>query len=82
MKKGCYVLPGYKRIGEVDHGYKVVRTYFNRPRVGRTIIERCTLAEAQEHCENPETSSSTCRSSAKKSITQRNGPWFDCYYKL
>ena len=59
--------------------YKVVRFYFNRPGYRRTIIERCTLSEAQRHCNDPETSSSTCTSSAGKARTRRMGPWFDGY---
>jgi len=41
-----------------DQGYRVVRFYFHRPGRRRTIIDRCTLAQAQEHCSNPETSAS------------------------
>jgi len=60
-------------------GYKVIRFYFNRPGYRRTIIPRCTLAEAQRHCNDPETSSSTCTSKTGKARTRRMGPWFDGY---
>ena len=60
-------------------GYKVQRVYFNRPGYHRTIIERCTLAEAQHHCSDPETSSSTCKLSWNRRRTRLHGPWFDCY---
>ena len=60
-------------------GYKVQRVYFNRPGYHRTIIERCTLAEAQHHCSDPETSSSTATSKVARARTRRSGPWFDCY---
>ena len=62
-----------------DTGYKVQRLYFNRTGYKRTIIDRCTLAEAQAHCNDPETSSSTCTSAAGKARTRRMGPWFDSY---
>ena len=60
-----------------DTGYKVVRMYFRGGR--RTIIDRCTLAEAQAHCSDPETSSSTCTTSAGRARTRKLGPWFDGY---
>jgi len=60
-----------------DRGYKVVRTYFRGGK--RTIIARCTLAEAQAHCDDPETSSSTCTSATGKTRTRRMGAWFDGY---
>lgn len=40
--------------------YKVVRFYFNKPGYRRTIKNKLTLEQAQEHCKSPETSSSTC----------------------
>jgi hypothetical protein len=62
-----------------DRSYRVVRFYFNRPGQRRTIIPRCTLAEAQAHCGNPETSSSTATSSTARRRTRRMGRWFDGY---
>jgi hypothetical protein len=42
--------------------YNIVRHYF---RGGKRVIERnVTLEEAQEHCRNPETSSSTATGAA------------------
>lgn len=61
------------------NGYKVIRFYFNRPGRRRTIIPRCTLVEAQRHCNNSETSSSTATGAAAKRITRRMGEWFDGY---
>ena len=58
--------------------YKIIRHYFKGSRK-RTILEMLTLKQAQAHCNNPETSSSTCTSPAAKRITARNGPWFDGY---
>ena len=57
--------------------YKIVRMYF---RGGRRVIKTgLTLKEAQAHCENPETSSSTAKSAKARRITNRMGPWFDGY---
>ena len=61
--------------------YKVSRVYFNRPGYRRTIADRLTLEEAQAHCNDPETSSSTCTKAEGKRRTHRYGPWFDCYNK-
>jgi hypothetical protein len=59
--------------------YKVVRFYFDRPGYRRTIETRLTLKEAQDHCSDPETSSSTATSKAAKARTRRMGKWFDGY---
>ena len=61
--------------------YKVVRTFFKdgiRPRVIKTNL---TLAEAQAHCKDPETSSKTCKKRENVRRTERYGPWFDGYDK-
>ena len=57
--------------------YKIVRHYFRGGH--RTICKGLTLEEAQAHCKNPETSSSTCTSAAACARTRRMGPWFDGY---
>lgn len=59
--------------------YNVVRRYFNSNVRARVIKRGVTLAEAQAHCQDPETSSSTCTSKAGKARTKRYGPWFDGY---
>lgn len=57
--------------------YKIVRLYFNgRP---RTIKRGLTLEQAQRHCSDPETSSSTCKGSVGRRRTKALGPWFDGY---
>lgn len=57
--------------------YKIVRSFF---RGGRRVVKRgLTLAEAQAHCSDPETSSSTCRGSKGRARTRLRGPWFDGY---
>lgn len=57
--------------------YKIVRMFFNGNR--RIILRGLTLEEAQAHCKNPETSSSTCVKQTGKQRTRRHGAWFDGY---
>ena len=62
---------------EARRRYKIIRHYFKGGK--RTIMTGLSLAEAQAHCGNPDTSSSTATSAAAKRITRRNGAWFDGY---
>jgi hypothetical protein len=55
--------------------YKVYRFYRDHDR--RTIKHNLTLAEAQTHCQDPETSSDTCSDLAL--ANERSGFWFDGY---
>jgi len=57
--------------------YKIIRYFQNGTR--RTIRTGLTLEQVQRHCGDPETSSSTARSSKAKARTRRLGPWFDGY---
>jgi hypothetical protein len=59
--------------------YKIVRMYRDASPSHRTIKRGLTLDEAQAHCNDPETSSSTATNSAAKARTRRLGPWFDGY---
>lgn len=59
--------------------YNIVRFYQRASIRRRVIKKRVTLAEAQDHCNSPETSSSTCTNSAGRMRTRRLGPWFDGY---
>ncbi len=61
--------------------YKVIRMYARDEsrHWNRTIKSGLTLEEAQAHCSDPETSSSTCTRSDRRAITERRGPWFDGY---
>ena len=45
----------------------------------KTIKSGLSLEEAQAHCKDPETSSSTCRESINKQRTELCGRWFDGY---
>ena len=61
----------------MDDTYKIVRFFQDGD---REIIERgLTLEEAQEHCQDPETSSSTATSPRAVERTERRGRWFDGY---
>jgi len=62
--------------------YKIVRMFYTSGLRKRTIKTGLTLKEAQEHCQDPETSSRTCTSSAGKARTKRCGPWFDGYEEV
>lgn len=63
----------------VNKGYRVVRMYQRDNYGARTIIECCTLAQAQAHCKDPQTSSSTAKGPATDAYTAKYGPWFDGY---
>lgn len=57
--------------------YKIIRFYFKG---GKRVIKRgLTLEEAQRHCEDPETSSSTCKLPQNRRRTSQQGAWFDGY---
>jgi hypothetical protein len=58
--------------------YKIVRHFENSGR-DITIRRGLTLEQAQAHCQDPETSSSTCTSTAAKRRTREHGRWFDGY---
>lgn len=56
--------------------YKIVRFFPNSQRVidrGLTLEQ----AQAQDHCNDPQTSSRTATSKAGKARTSRHGKWFD-----
>lgn len=57
--------------------FNIVRHYFDD--APRRIKRGLTLAEAQAHCRDPETSSTTATSTAAKRRTDTRGPWFDGY---
>ncbi len=63
-----------------ESAYKIVRVYQKDGQ--RDVIKRgLTLEEAQEHCEDPETSSFKCESEESLERTRVHGPWMDCYYE-
>lgn len=58
--------------------YLVVRN-FKSGEPGQVIEERLTLADAQAHCKDPETSSSTATSPEARKLTEERGDWFDSF---
>jgi len=62
--------------------YKIVRMFFDDDISNRTIERGLTLEEAQSHCQNPETSSSTCKGRAGIKRTEQFGKWFDGYEEV
>jgi hypothetical protein len=59
--------------------YKIVRLFKDYHQPSRVIKRGLSLEQAQAHCRNPETSSSTCTSVEGKLLTKLKGPWFDGY---
>ena len=66
---------------DTERCYRVVRFYFSHPSgIRRRIVhKRVTLAEAQAHCRDIESSASTAQGAAAHRRTRRVGPWFDGY---
>ena len=59
--------------------YKIVRHYFEGSK--KTIYRGLTLEQAQEHCNDKETSSKTCSSRQGLIRTKKLGEWFDAFTK-
>jgi hypothetical protein len=61
--------------------YNIVRFYRDHPSgiTRRIVRKRVTLEEAQRHCNDPETSSSTAKGATARARTRRVGDWFDGY---
>ena len=57
--------------------FKIIRFFFDENVSNRTIKRGLTEEEAISHCNDPETSSSTCTNSAGKRRAKRLGFWFD-----
>lgn len=64
---------------EAPMKYKVIRMYQDKNKPNRTILRGLTLEQAQAHCHDPETSSSTATSPSAKRRTKLHGDWFDGY---
>ena len=58
--------------------YDIIR-HFQRSNYKYRVHVALTLEQAQAHCRDPETSSSTCTSAEGNRRTRRSGPWFDGY---
>lgn len=59
--------------------YKIVRMYFKGRRY--TLKRGLSLAQAQAHCTDKNTSSTTATSSYARRLTRKHGLWFDSYEK-
>lgn len=63
--------------------YRIVRVYRDGRKTERVKGKtNLTLAEAQAHCRDPETSSSTAKSPKARSRTEKYGPWFEGYEEI
>jgi hypothetical protein len=58
--------------------YKVIRMFMDS-RPAQTLKSGLTLAKAQEHCRDKETSSSTATEPSNIAYTEAHGKWFDGY---
>ncbi len=63
--------------------YKIIRHYMDEAGPlacnSEVIKTGLTLEEAQAHCRDPETSSSTCVKPENKARTEEYGPWLEGY---
>lgn len=59
--------------------YKIIRYYQRNGK--QTVRSGLTLEQAQSHCNDPETSSTTAVSPSAKRRTRQAGPWFDGFQK-
>ena len=57
--------------------YKIIRYFFNGRK--RTIESGLSLEQAQAHCNDSETSSSTATGATARRRTRQHGQWFDGY---
>lgn len=61
--------------------YKILRFYKDERKDREVIKTGLTLEQAQQHCDDPESSSQTCKQPENKSHTKKHGDWFDGYTK-
>ena len=59
--------------------YKIVRMFFDDDVPSETMKRGLTLEQAQSHCQDKETSSSTCEGIEGIQNNQMYGKWFDAY---
>jgi len=62
--------------------YRIVRMFQGRPSSRRGLPSELTLAQAQAHCRDLNTSSSTAWTTSALARTKRYGPWFDGYESM
>lgn len=69
-----------EKIIASEKTYRIVRFYKDgHPK--ETIKTGLSFEEAQEHCNDPETSSSTCEEAKNVARTEKMGEWFDGFYE-
>ena len=61
-----------------EETYMIIR-FFQGDHGAETIATGLTLEEAQEWCQDKESSSSTATSPEAQRRTKKHGPWFDGY---
>jgi hypothetical protein len=61
-----------------DETYSIVRFHAGGLPVAR-LATGLTIEEAREWCEDPETSSRTCKLPKNIAYTEKHGAWFDGY---
>ena len=76
-RAGCPVIR--PESGRGNTMYDIIRQYEAAGISRRVIRTGLTLAEAQAHCQDPETSSATATGKVAKARTRRIGRWFDSY---
>lgn len=59
--------------------YRIVRTFESKPASRKGLPSGLTLEQAQEHCRDLNTSSSTAWKTSAVERTKRYGRWFDGY---
>ena len=59
--------------------YNVIRFFADACIDNQMVRRNLTLAQAQAHCKNPETSSRTCSTREGTERTRKHGDWFDGY---
>lgn len=59
--------------------YRIVRHFFDKPTSRRGLPSGLTLEQAQAHCQDLNTSSSTAWTTSAIQRTKRYGAWFDGY---
>jgi len=64
-----------------DDTYEIVRFFANRPGERKTMTTGLPLAEAKEHCQDPESDSKTCTHIFPEGAPENTGPWFDGFEK-
>ena len=62
-----------------NNRYKIIRMFKDENISNKTIKTGLTLKQAQKHCNDVETSSSTCKEPVSVRITDKFGHWFDGY---